>query len=138
MCFTLGVTQTLQPRLGNLGGMVTSSDSGNSDFSAWECVMLCLPRSQGISLLVGLRFALVRNTQQLGHDIAFPKPIHFEDLCVWLNNYSNKNKTFSPFSLQMIGNIPILLSFLFFFFIKIKPSHFTATLVRTDQCFHLE
>lgn len=100
--------------------------------------MLCLPRSRGISLLVGLRFTLVQNTQQLGHDIAFPKPpIHFEDYCVCLNNYNNKNNTFSPFSLQMIGNIPILLN-LHFFFIKIKPSHFTGTLVRTDQCFHPE
>lgn len=62
---------------------------------------------RGISLLVGLRFALVLvsagnvqdvpNSLHLRYDIAFPKPpIHFVDsMCLWLNNHGNNNTFFS-------------------------------------------
>lgn len=61
---------------------------------------------RGISLLVGLRFALVLvsaryvqnvpNSLHLRYDTAFPKPpIHFVDfMCLWLNNHGNNNNTF--------------------------------------------
>lgn len=60
----------------------------------------------GISLLVGLRFALVlvsawyvqnvRNGLHHWYDTAFPEPpIHFVDfMCLWPNNHSNNNNTF--------------------------------------------
>lgn len=74
--------------------------------TAEQTLRLCRGR-RGISLPVGLRFALVLvstryvqnvpNSLHLRYDTAFPKPpIHFVDFtCLWLNHGNNDNTFFS-------------------------------------------
>lgn len=83
--------------------------AGRTVSSLWRSRPCCLHQGhRGISLLAGLRFALVlvsaryvqnvQNSLHLRCDTAFPKPpIHFVDfLCLWLNNHGNNKIPFSP------------------------------------------